>query len=144
MELVSVIGIAASIASLVELSTTCIKSLMDLRADYKVTDLNIQVSIAQLSTLKAALMQISAWKCESTDFIPPNLENDLSLSLTSCKALMDGLKNRLIPLIIEQTPALSLRRKAQFLLNGKEWNNLQTLLSHQISAIQLLLTTLQW
>lgn len=144
MDLISVLDIAASVASIVELSTGCIKSLLDLRASYQITDMNVQVSIAQLSTLRAALMQISAWEFESTDFIPSNLEMDFNLSLTSCKALIDGLNDQLVPLTIDQTPALNFRKKAQFLLNGREWSNLQTLLSHQISAIQLFLTTLQW
>ncbi|KAI4174279.1 MAG: hypothetical protein LQ343_002418 [Gyalolechia ehrenbergii] len=94
MDLISVLDIAASVASIVELSTGCIKSLLDLRASYQITDMNVQVSIAQLSTLRAALMQISAWEFESTDFIPSNLEMDFNLSLTSCKALIDGLNDQ--------------------------------------------------
>lgn len=143
MELISVLGIAASIASIVELSTGCIKSLMDIRANYEITDMTVQVSIAQLSTLKAALTQISTWKCESFDLIPSNLETDLNVSLTSCKALIDGLNGHLVPLTLENQSALSVGKRIRFLLNGKEWSNLQSLLGHQISAIQLLLTTLQ-
>ncbi|KAI4124009.1 MAG: hypothetical protein LQ341_007123, partial [Variospora aurantia] len=120
MELVTALGAAASIATVVELSGSCINKLMDLRAKYKISDLNVQVSVAQLSTVKAALTQISAWTCEDPEVIPDCLETDLGLSLGSY-----GIAT------------LSLSRKAKFLLNRREWDHLQTLLSHQISAIQV-------
>ena len=144
MEVISVLGVAGSVANIVELSTSCINSLLDLRANYKISELNVQVSVTQLSTLKAALLQISAWKCESTELMPYHLEMDLNLSLNSCKTLIDGLNDQLKPLRLDESTALSFRRKAKFLLNGREWNNLQTLLNHQISAIHLFLTTMQW
>ncbi|KAL9599927.1 MAG: hypothetical protein Q9219_003489 [cf. Caloplaca sp. 3 TL-2023] len=120
MELITILGVAASVASIIEVSTTCIKSLLDIRAQYQITDLNVQISIAQLSTLKAALLQISAWKCGSSDFIPANLETDLDLSLNGCKALVDGLSDRLKPFTLGQAPLLNFRKKAHFLLNAKD------------------------
>ena len=145
MEFVAVLGIAASVANIVELSSSCISSLQALRASYKISELNVQVSVAQLSTLKAALMQISAWQCEGTESIPSHLGMDLNLSLHSCKILIESLNNQLNPLRVEQNNrTLSFRGKAKFLWNEREWTNLQTLLNHQISAIHLFLTTMQW
>ena len=145
MEFVAVLGIAASVANIVELSSSCISSLQALRASYKISELNVQVSVAQLSTLKAALLQISAWQCEGTESIPSCLGMDLNLSLHSCKILIESLNNQLNPLRVEQSNrTLSFRGKAKILWNEREWINLQTLLNHQISAIHLFLTTMQW
>lgn len=144
MEVVSALGLAASVANILDLSTTCIKLLLELRASYKISDLNIQVSVAQLSTLKAAMTQITMWKCDSPSYIPYHLGTDLDLSLKSCKILIDGLNDQLSPLRLNGTASLSFKRKAQFLLSGREWNQLQTLLNHQIAAIHLFLTTMQW
>lgn len=143
MEVVSILGAAASVATVIEVSTTCINRLLDLRTKYKIADLNVQVSIAQLSTLKAALAQISTWTCQSSELIPYNLEMDLNISLGSCKALIDGLNDHLRP-FKDDDNTTSLGRKTKFLLNGREWSHLQTLLGHQVSAIQLFLTTMQW
>ena len=145
MEFVSVLGIAASVANIVELSTTCITSLQALRASYKISELNVQVSVTQLSTLKAVLMQISAWQCEDTESIPSHLGMDLNLSLHSCETLIDSLNGQLNPVRVDQgSRTLSFRGKAKFLWNEREWTNLQTLLDHQITGIHLLLTTMQW
>ena len=145
MEVVSVLGIAASVANIVELSTSCVSSLQALRASYKTSELNVQISVTQLSTLKAALVQVSAWQCEGTESIPSHLGIDLNLSLHSCKTLIDSLNDQLKPLRVDQkSRTLSFRGKANFLWNEKEWTNLQTLLSHQISAIHLFLTRIQW
>ena len=132
-------------ANLVELSSSCISSLQALRASYKISELNVQVSVAQLSTLKAALMQISVWQCAGNESIPSHLGMDLSLSLHSCKTLIDSLNDRLNLLKVDESSrTLSFRGKAKFLWNEREWTNLQTLLNHQISAIHLFLTTMQW
>lgn len=145
MEFASVLGIAASAANIIELSTSCISSLQALRASYKISELNVQVSVTQLSTLKAALMQISAWQREGTESFPPHLGMELNLSLHSCKTLIDSLNDQLNPLRVDQSSrTLSFRGKAKFLWKEREWTNLQTLLNHQISAIHLFLTTMQW
>ena len=144
MEIASVLGVAASISSIIELSTACVKSLLELRAVYRSSELHVQVAIAQLSTLKVALTQISTWRCQSNNFIPYHLEADLNLSLHSCKALMDGLNEHLSPLRLDKTDTFGFKSRIALLMNGREWSNLQTLLSHQVSAIQLFLTTMQW
>lgn len=144
MEVVTILGAAASVATVVEVSASCINKLLDLRAKHKLSDMNVQVSVAQLATLKAALTQISAWTCEDTGLIPYHLGTDLNLSLSSCKTLVDGLNGHLSQIRIDGIATPSFGRKAKFLMNGREWSHLQTLLSHQISAIQLFLTTMQW
>lgn len=144
MEVVTILGAAASVATVIEVSASCINKLLDLRAKYKVSNMNVQVSVAQLSTLKAALTQISAWTCEDPELIPYHLGTDLRLSLNSCQTLVDGLNDYLSQIRTDGTTTLSFSRKAKFLLNGREWTHLQTLLSHQISAIQLFLITMQW
>ena len=144
MEFASILGVAASISSIVELSTACVKSLLELRAAYRSSELHVQVAVAQLSTLNAALTQISTWRCLSNNFIPYHLEADLNLSLHSCKALMDGLNEYLSALRLDKTDTFSSKSRLALLMSGREWSNLQTLLSHQVSAIQLFLTTMQW
>lgn len=144
MEVATVLGAAASIATVVELSGRCINKLLDLRAEYRTSDLNVQLSVAQLSTLKAALTQISAWTCDHAEVIPRCLETDLGLPLDSCKTLVDCLNDHLSQIGTEGILTLSFSRKAKFLLNRREWKRLLTLLSHQISAIQFFLTTMQW
>ena len=144
MEVAAILGVASSIANLAEIATACTKSLVDLRANYMTSDLNVQVSITQLSTLKSALMHIAAWRCHSSEVIPYDIGSDLKLSLDSCNTLLGGLYDQLSRLGAKRNTALGFKKKAQFLLNGQEWSNLQTLLSHQISAIHLFLTTIQW
>ncbi|KAL8784386.1 MAG: hypothetical protein Q9213_003986 [Squamulea squamosa] len=68
---------------------------------------------------------------------------DLNLSLSSCKTLVDALNDHLSLAGVDNISGMSFGSKTKFLLNGREWSHLQTLLSHQISAIQLFLTVMQ-
>ncbi|KAL8774141.1 MAG: hypothetical protein Q9209_001249 [Squamulea sp. 1 TL-2023] len=111
MEVVPVLGAAASVATVLELSTACINKLLDLRTRYKISDLKVHVFIAQLSTLKAALAEISAWACTSSNSIPHQLKMDLNLSLSSCKTLVDALDGHLSSTGVDNVRGMSFGSK---------------------------------
>ena len=122
MEFASILGVAASISSIVELSTACVKSLLELRAAYRSSELHVQVAVAQLSTLNAALTQISTWRCPSNNFIPSNLEADLNVSLHSCKLLMEGLSQHLSALRLDRTDKFGFKEQASA---SDEWTGME-------------------
>ena len=109
MAIASFLGFAASISSTIGLSTACVKSLLELRAAYISTELHAQVAVAQLSTPKVALTQISTWRCQPNNFIRYDPEGGLNLSLHSCKALMDGLNEHLSALRLDKTESFSFK-----------------------------------
>ena len=61
MDPISIIGLAGSIVSIVDVVTKSLKTLNELRLHRLEADLTLTLLITQLGTLKAALGQIAEW-----------------------------------------------------------------------------------
>ena len=101
----SILGITRGI-------TTIVKNLHDLRSKYQAVSLTVSLLISQLSTLKAALGQISEWITMSlyADFKHEQLVADLNTSMEGCHILilvLDEQIHRVRPIMpIVQTSAV--------------------------------------
>lgn len=90
MEPVSAIGLGASVIGTIDVITRSINALRKLQQRWKSTDMTIGLLLGQLSTLKAALDQISNWITQSLEGVPENYQMviDLEASLDSCNILV--------------------------------------------------------
>ncbi|KAL8832348.1 MAG: hypothetical protein Q9170_004918 [Blastenia crenularia] len=143
MEPISVFGAAISAATVVQLCTEGITSLFNLQKRYSNADLTVRLLITQLSTLRSALGQVSAWMEKAPPQTDPLVLSDLSLSLDGCKALMETLNERLQCLEHSDGKVMGARRRAQIVWGEKERDGYLNLLNHSIAALQLFLTAIQ-
>ena len=145
MEPVSVIGLGGALLGIIDVLTSSVESLRNLQTRYKITHLRFWSVVGQLSTLKAALSQISEM-IKSGPFARPHhqqLEADLKVSLDNCGALISVLDDQLQPSKGEETASLGTRRKIRFLWEEDSMNEFLDLLNNQINAIYILLTAIQ-
>ncbi len=146
MDPVSVLGVAGSIVTLAGVISKSLQSLLDLQTKYKKANLTVSLLIGQLSTLKAALNQISAWIDTSLVDAPQHqqLVADLTTSLDGCELLILLLDDRLNHLKRSSTVSLNTLGRAQLLRGESDMHEYLNQLNNQISALNLLLTALQW
>lgn len=151
MEPVSAIGLSASLIGCIKIITTSINSLLALKTKYRQADLTVQLFLGQLSTLRAALNQICDWITFSLVGVPRHeqLVSDLTISIEGCQVLLLILSDRIASfdrngVDRDETEFLSVRGKTRLLWAESESNQYISLLNNQISALNLLLTALQW
>ena len=146
MDPASIIGVAGSIVTIVGVISKSVQSLLDLQTKYKKANLTVSLLIGQLSTLKAALNQISAWISTSLVDAPRHqqLVADLTTSLDGCELLILLLDDRLNHLKRSSTVSLNTLGRARLLWGESDMQEYLNQLNNQISALNLLLTALQW
>ena len=91
MDPISIIGLAGSIVSIVDVVTKSLKALNDLRLHWLEADLTLTLLITQLGTLKAALGLIAEWINSGLAADPHQhyqLIIDLESALGCCKTLI--------------------------------------------------------
>lgn len=146
MEVLGLLTTAGTIATTITLT---IKSLSDLRGQYKDADLRIRLLIGELSTVKSALNQINDW----THYLDDNhrqadVVNGLKVSLEGCKLAMDTLAEEVHLLIGDRPPGTSLnpgfRAKSKYAWNEASLLEHENRLRAQIAALQLLLQAVRW
>lgn len=72
------------------------------------------------------------------------LVHDLKTALDCCEVVILVLDERLYALRRREDNGLDVLSRAQFLWDEKSMNDYLNLLNHQINALNLLLTALQW
>lgn len=117
---------------------------MDLKARYNCVDLKVSLLIGQLSTLKAALKQITEVIDASLVVPRHQLVHDLETSVGCCEVVILVLDDRLCSLHRNEVNGLDTLSKAQFVWDEKTMDDYQNLLNNQIGALNLLITALQW
>lgn len=143
MDPASIIGIAGALLGMIDVCTRSLNALLNLRTRYQQAELAIRLLLTQLSTLKAATFQISEWITTSLHVLPPYLQADLNISLSGCKVLLEALSNFLTT-SDDGDDTLNIWRKSQFLWEESDRLNFQTNLNHQVAALHLFLTAIQW
>lgn len=146
MEPVSIISLVGSVVSIVDVIGRSLSYLLDLQTKYRKANLTISLLIGQLSTLKAALNQISEWITASLVGVPQHeqLVADLDVSIEACKILILVLDDRISCLERGAISELRTVDKVQFLWEEKGMTDYLNHLNNQINALNLLLTALQW
>lgn len=145
MDPISIIGLAGSIVSIVDVVTKSLKALNELRLRWLEADLTLMLLITQLGTLKAALGQIAEWinSCLATD---PHqhyqLIIDLESALSCCKTLITLMDRHISKLEwndhIDQP--ISFERRVRVALKDGAITDCLNHLGNQTNALNLLLT----
>lgn len=81
------LGVAASIISIIDVLGTCSSSLLELHGQWKDADLTLLDLISQLTSLKTALVRIKEWTETAVEEPHHQLTMDLEASVTCCKFL---------------------------------------------------------
>lgn len=151
MDPLSVVGLTGSLLGCVKIITTSIHSLHTLKTKYRQADLTVDLFLAQLSTLRAALNQICGWITDSLIGVPGHdqLVSDLNTSIEGCQVLLLVLSERFASLDRngvdqDRVQSLSTRGRTRLLWAEHESNQYLSHLNHQTSALHLLLTAFQW
>ena len=145
MEPVSAIGLVGSIVGIIDVAARSISTLRVLQQRWKTADLTISLLISQLTTLKAALGEIEEWIESSLNAVQHyQLVMDLNGSLESCEALLVFIHEQLAHFDWCNSNVLSFESKIQAVLQDKTIKECATHLAHQSTALNLLLTALNW
>ena len=145
MDPVSAIGLAGSILGIIDVATRSIGALRALQQRWEMADLTISLLISQLSTLKAALSQIEGWISTNLNAIQHyQLVMDLGASLESCETLLLFIDGTLSHLALNDSNPLSLESRIKAVLQDKTVKECATHLANQSTALNLLLTAMNW
>lgn len=145
MDPISIIGLAGSIVSIVDVATKSLKALNELRLRWLEADLTVMLLITQLGTLKAALGQIAEWINSSLAADPHQhyqLIIDLESALSCCKTLITLMDRHISKLEwndhIDQP--ISFERRVRVALKDGAIKDCLNHLGNQTNALNLLLT----
>ena len=146
MDPVSVIGLLSALAQLVDMTCNVTLGLNGIRSKYKSADLTIDLLIGQLTTLKAALGQITQWVSTSlTDLSSQGqLVEDLNTSTEGCRILMLVLEHYVEEQVRRGSEAMGVIRKVKYLFDEKTIGGYCEQLRNQVEALHLLLTAFHW
>jgi hypothetical protein len=145
MDPISAISFVSAIAGIVDLVAKGVLSLSDLQSRYRIADIKFHLLITQLSTLKVALIQIGLL-VEDVSHAPRNIQlvSALSTSLSSLETIIGALDNRLSQLQRNAEDGLSNWGKFNYVWDEQTMRDYLSLLDHQVNALNLLLSALQW
>lgn len=146
LSFVTVVGVTGAIVGIIDVITRSVRYLCDLQAKLKGTDLTISLLIGQLSTLKAALNQISEWINTSLVTVQKHqrLVLDLQVSLDSCRVVIQLLGDRIRQFEHNNGDTLCIQGRILYLWGQTGITEYLNHLNNQTSALNLLLTALQW
>ena len=146
MDLVTIIGLAASAVNIVDIITKCLITLKNLQSQWQSADWTVTAIIGQLTTLKTALSQISDWIATDLATVPQHyqLVLDLEEALGSCKTLILFIDGHLSRLEWKHDDSLTYQSRLRATLCDKNIQDTINHLHHQSSTFTLLLTALSW
>ncbi|RDL41329.1 Transducin (Alpha subunit), insertion [Venustampulla echinocandica] len=144
MDPISVIGLAESLVGISDIIAKSLRRLINLQSRYRSASLVVSLLIGQLTTLKAAVNQITEWAGSSLFNTPKNEQvvADLKTSLESCKLLILVLEERISQLERDTSGSLNVKGKVEFLWEESDLKEFSNHLNNQANALNLLLTAL--
>ncbi len=140
----SIIGAAASIASIVELLGKTVSTLHTLHCRWKEADFTFINLIAQLTALKAALSKLQDWMKTDIDEPHHQLVMDLEASVTCCRMLVRRMDSEVEDLQQNSGTGLDAHNKVKLMVRNGTLEELQKMVDRQTSALTLLLTVCNW
>ena len=146
MDVVSIIGLTASVLGIVDVVTKSISTLRRLQSQWQDADLTASSLLGQLGTLNLALTQISEWL--SLDIAGDSqhhlLTDSLCTSIECCRTLTSFLNTHLSQLERSEGYVLSFESRVKIVFGDSRVKDCMTQLNNQSSALTLLLTALNW
>ena len=145
MEALATLGATGSVISIIDVATRCIRSLHALKQRWDDADITIPLLIGHMSTMKAALGQIS--QSTSTMINAPQHQQlvlDLEQSIASCSTVMTFIDGHVSNLMRDESNNLLFRSKARAMIQDRRVQDCISHLHNQTAALNLLLTALSW
>ncbi|RDL42542.1 Uncharacterized protein BP5553_02521 [Venustampulla echinocandica] len=136
----TIIGAAASVASIVELVGKTVSALNTLHSRWKEADFTFINLIAQLTALRAALSKIQEWMDTNMDEPHHQLAMDLEASVNCCRMLVRRLDSEVEDLQQNSETGIDAQNKIKLVLKNGTLEELQKMVDRQTSALTLLLT----
>ncbi|KAE9973864.1 hypothetical protein EG328_004194 [Venturia inaequalis] len=144
METSSVTGLAGSCGNIIELAAKCLDRLYEAHKRFQTANFTTTILISNLSTLKAALAQIERWMSMDTlNAQHYQMIMDVDATLASCHLLLGLMDERISKLGWDSKNVLKSVSKAKVVMEERATQDCITHLSHQCSALNLLLTAFQ-
>ena len=136
-----VIGGVSAVITVIGSLTNLAKGLNEIREKYSNAALNITSVAVQLSTIRAALEAIVAWRniARSASQVSRQLDEDLATSLKCCAILITVLDTRLN----ESGYTIGMKAKVRYLWLENVLLEYMSNLEGQVRALHLLLTVFQ-
>lgn len=148
MDPISALGLAGTLLKISGGVVSALQNLVKLQSKYRSSSLVVSLLIGQLTTLKAALNQITEWAGGSLVGIDLHEQfvTDVQVSLESCHILILVLEQKIEKLGQEQDDGrgLSIKGKVGFLFGEEGLNEFTNHLNNQVNALNLLLTAFHW
>ncbi|OBT78646.1 hypothetical protein VF21_02237 [Pseudogymnoascus sp. 05NY08] len=136
----TIIGAAASIASIVDLLGKTVGTLHTLRSRWKEADFTFVNLVAQLIALKSALSKLQEWMDTDVDEPHHQLVMDLEASVTCCRMLVRRIDSEVEDLQEKSGTGLDAQSKIKLLMKNGTLEELQKMVDRQTGALTLLLT----
>jgi hypothetical protein len=146
MDPLSAISVVAALTQLTGQISGVVVGIDRLHTRYKDANLGIGLLGVQLSTLKAALGQITEWVSTGLTKSSANdlLVQDLYLSIESCQAMMVMLDKYIGKRLEEGAETMKVMAKLKFAFDEKTISGYTEQLRRQIEALHFLLTAFHW
>ena len=146
MDPLTIVGVFGAIVGIIDVITRSVRSLCNIQAKLRGTDLTISLLTGQLSTLKAALSQINEWINTSLVTVQKHqrLVLDLKVSLESCSVVIQLLGDRIRQFEQIEGSTICTQGRILYLWGQTGITEYLNHLNNQTSALNLLLTALQW
>ena len=146
MELLTILGAASSIVSVIEVASRCISSLYVLRQRWKDADMAVTLMMGQISTVKAALEQTSQWMENCANTLPPHCQLliDLDLALHSSRISIKFIDDHVTNFMRNEYNKLTTKSKTRALAQDTTVQDCAKHLSNQTVALNILLIALNW
>ena len=145
MDPLSVIGVTGSLVGILDVLTRSLSGLSSIITRYKSAHLQIKLVVSQLALLRSSLNQLLEWIRFSPAGFEENetLLKDLQTSISSCELLIGilDLEIRHLQGDKERDPDLYHKMLITF---DRTCNERQMQITHQVTALQLLLTVMNW
>lgn len=139
----TILGGVSSILQIISSVTRLAKSLNEVRESYDNVALNTTLVASQLSTIRAALEALHAWRASDDDETEASvqLDKDLGLSLSCCAILITVIDGKLAE--SGYRPGIGMKQKIKYVWLEDILKEYVSNLEGQVRALQLLLTIYQ-
>ncbi|KAI7971194.1 hypothetical protein EIK77_007010 [Talaromyces pinophilus] len=151
MDPLSALGAISGALQVAQIIGQTIAGLSTLRGKYQNADLTIRSMIGELTTIKAALIQLHDWAKYNAEVNSSHreYEESVTVAIVGCSEVMEVLSGKVSELTINvnghvDLPVLAFRTRIQVLWNEELMNSLREQLHSQVRALNLLLQACQW
>lgn len=144
-EALAVIGTAGAIGNIIDIVGRITAGVVRIAQTWRDAAFLAANLIAQLNAVKAALVQIQEWIDSGHPEMHYQLVMDMDASIRACGTVMEMMEEKLPELhklLVEGSS--SGRSKLRLVFSSSDVDNLQKALERQTSALNLLLTAINW